>query len=153
NAQQYLDVAFAVEPERKNILAQFADIKDLASAIASPANPSLASISYDPENKQDLPIEVSANPRFAALLSQAAKDYQASRIGTYTITFEPHEWVHMRPSLGVIYSFVKSPTFKAERNSAGELVIAGKTDEYAEYSGLVSMDFVLDRYINAGIQP
>jgi hypothetical protein len=153
NAQMYVDVTMAFQTERKNLLAQVTDVRDLANAITSTSAVSLVSVDYVQEKDQELIIDVKANPRFASFLGEKAKAYQAERLGAYSIVFSPYELIHMRPSLGIIYSFVKSPKFSAERNAEGDLTIAGNTDEYTEYGALVAMDFVPDRYFRKGIQP
>lgn len=153
NAQMYVDVTMAIHAERKTIVAQVSDVRELASAISAISPVTLASLEYTQEKDQVLTVDVSENSRFAALLGTKAKAYQAERIGSYSIVFSPYELIHMRPSLGVIYSFVKAPRFTTERNAAGELQIATDADEFAEYGGLVSMDFTSDRYFRKGIQP
>jgi hypothetical protein len=153
NAQMYVDVTMAMQSERKTIVAQIADVRELSSAILATSPVALASVEYAQDKDQELVIDVTENSRFASLLGTKAKAYQAERIGSYSILFSPYELIHMRPSLGVIYSFVKAPKFTTARNAAGELQIVADTDEFAEYGGLVSMDFTSDRYFRKGIQP
>jgi hypothetical protein len=148
----YVGVILAIESERRNILAQVADIADLSNAIEGIRDETLTSISPHLEENQEQPIEITANARFSPLLSQRATTYQAARTGTYSITFVPHELIHMRPSAGVIYSFVKAPTFSAERDASGQLHIAGNADEYSKYSGLIAVDFIPDTYFYSGVQ-
>jgi hypothetical protein len=152
NAQMYMDLIAAIEFERKNLLAQVADIRDLSAAITADEVISLANVPHDQENNQDLTIDVAANSRFESMLSDDAKKFRNVRIGAYTITFAPYELIHMRPSLGAIYSFVKSPKFSVARSEAGELTIAGETDDYVEFEGMVAMDFVHDKFVLKGVQ-
>jgi hypothetical protein len=148
----YVGVILAIESERRNVLAQVADITALSNAIEGIREETLTSISPNLNENQEQQIEIAANTRFSPLLSQKAKTYQAARTGTYSILFAPYELIHIRPSVGVIYSFVKAPTFSAERDAAGQLHIAGNTDEYSKYAGLIAVDFIPDKYFYSGVQ-
>jgi hypothetical protein len=148
-----LDVLRGIEQFSASLQSSIGTLQSLYTAIQKISSSApIATLSFDAANNQAQPILVDANSKFSAYLSPTAQDFQKSHLGTYTITLEPYQSVHLRPSVGTIYSFVHTTNYGTAYNASGTLKITGNTSNYAAFSGVAAIDIVPDRFFDQGTE-
>ena len=95
---------------------------------------------YDPANDQPVELKIAANNKFADVFPSGTDGFQRAREGTFKFTLKPHERLSLSIGAGVIYSFVRDPEFSVAEDDAGQLTIAKKEDDYAEFDGAVVLN-------------
>lgn len=153
NIDDYLDNLQVVYAEAAKISKEVTDIQSVTADVGRIGDVLVATVSYDVSHTQSEPIVIEASSKYSSLLSQRAKDAQKTKSGTYTVTVQPYERIHMRPSVGVIYSFVKSPSFSSSYNASGALKINGTSSSPAAWSAMVAAEFIRDKDFGQGVEP
>lgn len=110
-------------------------------------------VAYSGTTIQTQAIVITPVADFAAHLSTRAKDLQTKRSGTYKVSAEPYERVHLIPSVGVIYSFVKAPKFSATKDSSGKFVVTQTSNDYTELGASVAGNLVWDEFFGQPVEP
>jgi hypothetical protein len=116
---------------------------------------------YDPANDQPVELTVAANNKFADVFPPGTEDFQRARAGTYKLTVKPRERLSLSIGAGLMYSFVRDPEFSVAEDDAGQLTIAKKEDDYAEFDGAVVLNvtsadlrlFGAHPFVQLGISP
>ncbi|GAB5561310.1 MAG: hypothetical protein SynsKO_29570 [Synoicihabitans sp.] len=100
------------------------------------------------------PVEISANSTYVVATNRAATtDFQDKQLGNYTLLISPRQSFHLRPGVGVIYSFVKNPEYGVASNEDGSIRVTENTADYNEFSGVISLNIYPDRWFNEPVKP
>lgn len=141
--------------DRKQLLDTLQALESLAAQAARVGvqQPLETTIQYSGVKVQTQPIIIGTSAEFSSYLSDKAKAVQKQRSGTYKLSVRPYEGIHLVPSIGAIYSFVKAPKFAANQNSSGQYVISQTSNEYTELGASVAANLVWDEFFGQPVEP
>lgn len=139
----------------KQLLDTLQALEALATRVAQVGvpQPLETTIQYSGETIQTQPIIIGASTEFGSYLSDKAKEVQKNRSGTYKVSVRAYEGIHLVPSVGAIYSFVKAPKFATKENSDGQFVITQTSNEYTELGASVAGNLVWDEFFGQPVEP
>ncbi len=117
------------------------------------AVPGLAMGYIAADNQSDAKRALKITPNSSYDPSSALKDYQSKHIGDYTLQVSPAQYIHFRPGVGAVYSFVSNPDFKATAQSDGKFAIKRTKNDYNQVSGAVSLNLYPDKFVGQPAEP
>lgn len=110
-------------------------------------------LNYDSANDRPVELLVAPNDKFADVFPRDAKAYQQARAGTFKMAVKPLERLSLSLGAGVLYSFVRDPQFSVAENAAGQLTVAKKEDDYAEFEGAIVLNITGADWKLFGVHP
>jgi hypothetical protein len=79
--------------------------------------------------------------------------YQQSHTGKVDVRVSPFQRIHLKPATGIVYSFVKNPTYSVSTDADGKITVKEVSNDYNEFAGAVGINLYPDRYVGEPIEP